>query len=143
MTKIDLRLWQESFTYISQNSFLFDGTILENITMGGEKKNNELFNKAVKLSHLEKFINELSELENHLIGENGLKLSGGQRQRIALARALYFNRSILILDESLSEVEEKIEREILEGIKSLKSQTIIYITHRKSNLDLCDQVVEI
>ena len=139
----DLGIWQRSFSYVSQKPFLFDGPILENITLGRDKFDENLFKRAIKLSQLDKFLVSLSDGENTLIGEEGVKLSGGQRQRVALARGLYLDRDILILDESLSEIEQVREREILSELKKSGPKTIIYITHRKSNIDLCDDIKDI
>jgi len=81
---------------------------------------------------------------NTQIGENGIKLSGGQRQRIALARAFYHEREVLILDESTSALDEKIEEEIINELKLLKNEiTLLMIAHRPSTLKHCDKIIEI
>ena len=89
----------------------------------------------------------IEDLPNGLItnlGENGFKLSGGQRQRIALARAFYFNRSVLVLDEATSSLDIRIEKNIIDYLKNLKSKvTIISITHRLQSLEHSDQIFQI
>ena len=81
---------------------------------------------------------------NTQIGENGIKLSGCQKQRIALARAFYHEREVLILDESTSALDEKIEEEIINELKMLKKEiTLIMIAHRLSTLKYCDKIIEI
>ena len=79
-----------------------------------------------------------------IVGENGSKLSGGQIQRIGIARALYINPEILIFDEITSSIDSDTEKQLLEVIKNLKQEkTIILITHKSSNLEICDEIYKV
>jgi len=138
--------WQSNISYVSQNIFLNDNTIKENIAFG-EKLNTIDINKVIKVSHmcqLQDSIESLPEQYNTVIGEKGLKLSGGQRQRLAIARALYRNCSILILDEATSALDSTTESAVMESIMNLdKSITMFIIAHRTSTLKDCDSIVEL
>jgi len=93
---------------------------------------------------LDDLISTLPDGINTQIGEKGVRLSGGQRQRIALARAFYFSRDFLILDESTSSLDEKIEKEIVKEINNLKGdRTLLVIAHRISTLENCDKIFEL
>ncbi len=138
--------WQNNFAYVSQNFHIIDDTILENIIFGleNDKINNELLTKALKFASLDEFVNNLPEKLDTIVGPNGKKLSGGQAQRLAIARAIYQNRNIIVLDESTNSLDEKTEKYILNKIYSLKgSKTIILITHNKNLLVKCDKVFNI
>ena len=95
-----------------------------------------------KRSGVNKFFHKLEHGWETIIGEKGCKLSGGERQRIGIARALYFNKEIIIFDEFTSALDSKTEDEILEIIKSL-NKTIILVSHKKSVIKICEQVFEI
>ena len=89
-------------------------------------------------------VNGLSRGLDTNIGENGVMLSGGQRQRIALARSFYFNKSLLVLDEATSALDLETEAQIIDYLKTLKSNvTVISITHRQKSLEHCDRIFRI
>ena len=92
---------------------------------------------------LSSFISNLKEGFDTIVGEKGLKISGGQRQRIALARALYQNPKILILDEATNSLDEETEKGILTTLKKFKNVTIFMVSHQKSSLSICDEIYEI
>jgi ATP-binding cassette, subfamily B, bacterial PglK len=138
--------WQKNFSYIPQNFYILDDTILENILFGVDKKevDNKLLQETLKFTSLDKFINELPEKINTTVGPNGKKLSGGQLQRLAIARAMYKNRNILVFDEATNSLDKKTEGEILDKIYRLKgSKTIIIISHNHKILDKCDKIYKI
>ena len=142
----DISSWQLKIGYVSQSIFLFDGTLEENISFGSE---NEIIDQSkllncIKLSQLDKFIREQKDGLKTLIGENGAKISGGQAQRIGIARSLYRDNEILILDESTNALDEETEKEFFKSLMILKgNRTIILISHNKENLNNCDKVYNV
>ncbi len=138
--------WQKLIGYVPQKIFLQDDTIKNNIAFG--ELDNEIdelnIKKSIKLAQLENFINSLDDGYNTKVGEDGSKLSGGQIQRIGIARALYSNPEILILDEITSHLDSTTESKLLEDIKVLKKdKTVIFITHKSSTLKICDEVYQV
>lgn len=96
---------------------------------------------AVRYAQLEEFVNNLPERLNTLVGERGVRLSGGQRQRIGIARALYHNPDVLVMDEGTASLDNETEREVMQAIKRLSGEkTIIIIAHRLSTVKQCDKL---
>ena len=124
--------WKLDIGYVSQSTALIDDTLEKNIAFGISEKdiNYKNMEKSIKISKVDSFLNTLPHGLKTRIGEKGTRLSGGQQQRIGIARALYNNPKILILDEGTNSLDYKTEREILDEIKSLKkSLSIIIISH--------------
>ena len=139
----DVLNWQNQIGYVPQNIFLTDDSIKKNIALGlpDEQIDKNLINKAVNNAKLEKLIKSLHNGLNVKVGEFGDRLSGGQRQRISIARALYKNPKILILDECTNSLDINTESEIINEVNDLKGKkTIIMIAHRLSTLKKCDFV---
>ena len=133
-------------SYVCQDPFLLNSTILDNIAFGQNKEsiNYKFLEKIIKQSQLVDLIKNSPNDINTIISDEGSNLSGGQRQRIAIARALFKKSEIIIFDESTSNLDEKVESEILKIIRSLKSKkTIIFITHSKNPLYICDKIFKI
>ena len=129
--------------YLPQEVFLIDDTIKNNICLG--QRENEIDNskieECISAVKLEKFVNNLSDGIDTPIGQKGLQISGGQRQRLSLARALYFDREILILDEATNALDEETERQIIQELGILKGKkTVLMISHNIKNLSICDKV---
>jgi len=140
------RAWQEQIGYVPQSIYLLDDTIRRNIAFGIEddKIDNAEVKRALKLAHLDEYINGLPEGFETIVGERGVKLSGGQRQRIGLARALYHNPSVLVLDEATSALDSITEHEVMNAIRDLKgNKTILIIAHRTSTIAHCDRLYAI
>jgi len=135
--------WQHQVGYVPQDIYLLDDTIKANIAFGEnmDRFNNERFNKSINMAQLSDFIESLPNKENAFVGDRGMRLSGGQKQRIGIARSLYFEPKILILDEPTSSLDVKNESLILEDIYNLSGKiTIIIISHRMSAFKNCDKV---
>ncbi len=138
-------LW-EHVAYLPQEIFIIDGTVRQNIALGVPEIdiNDVKINLAIEKAQMEMVVSSLPEGIQTNLGENGVRLSGGQRQRIALARAFYFDRRILILDEATSSLDNNTEAQIIDYLKSLKNKiTVISITHRAKSLEHCDRVLNI
>ena len=146
LNQLNYKSWQSKISYVSQNIFLNDNTIKENIAFGenlSEIDINKVM-KACEMSQLQSSIESLPDQYNTVIGEKGLKLSGGQRQRLAIARALYKDSSILILDEATSALDSSTESAVMNSIMNLdNSITMFIIAHRTSTLKDCDSIVEL
>ena len=142
----NIKSWQKKISYVPQNIYLIDDTILKNIAFGYDSKEidiNKIYDVLDKVS-LTDTINKMPNKLNTIVGNNGIKLSGGQIQRIGLARALYENPEILILDEATSSLDSKTELEIINEINNLKNKiTTIFIAHRLSTIKTCDKIFEL
>ncbi|MEN3746062.1 ABC transporter ATP-binding protein [Sphingomonas sp. HF-S3] len=144
--RVNARNWQSRIGHVPQTIFLLDGTIAANIAFGVEPGaiDPDKVQAAARGAMLEPFIMSLPERFETRIGENGVRLSGGQRQRIGIARALYANTSLLVLDEITSSLDDETEMNVVETIRSLpRSITIIMISHRKACLDICDRTIHL
>ena len=142
----NFKILQRQMCYVPQNVYLYDDSILNNITLGDKLSNNSSnrIEKIFKRLGLTDFINNLPENLNTIVGENGTKLSGGQVQRIGIARALYHKKKIIFLDEFTSSLDNQTETELLEYLKEISNETtIILVTHRKQPLKICDEIYEI
>jgi ABC-type multidrug transport system fused ATPase/permease subunit len=137
--------WQSRIAYVPQNIFLLDTSIAQNVALGisGAAIDRERLLKAAQLAQLDEFVGTLPGGYDHMIGERGMRLSGGQRQRIGIARALYTNASVLILDEATNALDGLTEQELMATILRLRGRyTIILIAHRLSSVRTCDVIFE-
>ena len=144
----DLKNWQSNIGYVPQNIYLMDASIQENIAIGINKRFIDIdrINLSLKLSNLDEFIKSLPDGLSTNVGEKGVKISGGQRQRIGIARALYNNPQILVLDEATNALDTATEEKFLNLINELKNQqnlTVVMITHRISTLNICNKIYKI
>ena len=133
--------WQKNIGYVPQSIYLTDDTILANIAFAvpGDEISIEKAKKAAKMANLHEFITSLPEEYETIVGERGVRLSGGQCQRIGIARALYHNPKVLILDEATSSLDSLTESAIMDAIRNLShKKTIVIIAHRLSTLVECD-----
>jgi ATP-binding cassette, subfamily B, bacterial PglK len=140
---IHSKYWKKQIGYVSQSIYLTDDTIANNIALSipNDKINHKRIEEVIKHVQLENFIKSLKQGINTRTGERGVQLSGGQRQRIGIARALYHNPEILILDEATSSLDTDTEIKVMKSISKLKGKkTIIIIAHRHSTLKDCDKI---
>ena len=136
--------WKNLIGYVSQTTNLIDDTIISNVAFGERNPDLDKVKNALKDSQLSEFIKTLPEGINTKIGEKGVMLSGGQIQRLAIARALYKNPKILILDEATSSLDNNTEKRLIQSINNLKKKvTILMIAHRLTTLQNCDRIYEL
>ena len=139
----DIVSYQKKIGYVSQNIYLSDDTLLKNIAFGIDDESIDInsIDSVIKSAQLNKFVSSLPDNIDTVVGERGARISGGQRQRVGIARAIYHNPEILILDEATSSLDELTEKEIMKSIYEFKGQkTIIIVTHRLSTISECDIV---
>ena len=130
--------------YIPQNYNFLDDTIEKNIAFGDENINRDKVDKSLIQANLNDFVASLKGKYDEKIGEQGILLSGGQKQRLAIARSLYLDAQILIMDESTSNLDQKTEAKIFEEFMKLKhSKTLIVITHKMLNYQYFDKIISI
>ena len=137
---IPLHLLRSRIAYISQNTFLFSGTIKENLLFAKSDASDEEIISACKMSKADEFIDKMPLGLNTYLDENGMNLSGGQRQRLAIARALLRKPKILILDEATSNLDIVTERAIGKTFQDLTGITIILIAHRLTLVRNCSYI---
>ena len=132
---IESNLIYENIGLISTNSYIFNGTILDNLLVAKKDATNDEINNALKLARLYDFVEGLKNKLNTNVGEGGNALSGGQKQRLALARAILANRKMIIFDEATSNIDVESEEAIWESIYELsKDKTVLVISHRLANV---------
>ena len=139
----NLRGWQDQIGYVPQSVFLTDDTLRRNVAFGlpSEQIDDAAVWRALRAAQLETFVNELPQGLDNVVGERGIRLSGGQRQRIGIARALYHDPAVLVLDEATSSLDVATEEVVMEAVRALHgAKTIIIVSHRLSTVEQCDQV---
>ncbi|MBR5738869.1 MAG: ABC transporter ATP-binding protein [Lachnospiraceae bacterium] len=143
VNEMPIRALRKHLAYVPQDNFLFSDTIANNIAFAFESDNDmEAIRHAAKLSAVDENIEEFPEKYETVLGERGVTVSGGQKQRISIARALMKDAEILILDDSVSAVDTKTEKVILDGLRAeRKGKTTILIAHRVSTVEHMDKVL--
>jgi len=144
ISQIDLKQWRKFLTIVPQDTALMNGSLLDNITGGSRCPDLEKAVRILEELGLKEFVTSLPTGILTPIGERGALLSGGQRQRIALARALYLEPAVLILDEATSSLDDESQRIILERIEAFRDGggTVVMITHKKDNLEIADYIID-
>ena len=141
LKELKLESLRKNIGLVSQDVFLFEGTVFENIAYGNLEASEDEVWDAANQSEASDFINQLPNKENTIVGERGQKLSGGQRQRISIARAILKNPEILILDEATSAVDNETEAAIQRSLDMLKqNRTVVVIAHRLSTIRNADKI---
>jgi len=142
LARVRLESYRTALGVVMQESFLFDGTIRENIAFSRPDATEEEIMRACEIAHVAEFAEKFKEKYDTIIGERGVKLSGGQRQRVSIARAVLANPRILILDEATSSLDSESEAYIQQGLKYLmKGRTTFVIAHRLSTVRQADQIL--
>lgn len=140
--KLSLKELRDEIAYVSQDTFLFDETIEENIRFGDTTRSYEQMVEATQKANAIKFIERLPNNFASLTGERGSNFSGGEKQRISIARAIYKDAPILILDEATSALDSSSEAEVQKGIASLlKNRTAFIIAHRLATVQSADRII--
>jgi ABC-type bacteriocin/lantibiotic exporter with double-glycine peptidase domain len=131
--------------YVKQQPFFIFDSMLANITLHGQQLDEQRLHKALDVAGISEWLPRLPAGIHTLLTENGKNISGGQRQRIALARALYKDASVLILDEPFSELDEKAEEKLLFHLQQLAAagKIILLITHNKKSLQVCNKIINL
>ena len=138
-----LRNWQDQIGYVPQSIFLTDDTLARNVAFGlpNAQIDDAAVWRAIRAAQLEEFVHSLPEGLDTLVGERGVRLSGGQRQRIGIARTLYHDPAVLVLDEATSSLDTATERGVMQAVRALQgTKTILIAAHRLSTVEYCDRL---
>ena len=143
INKLDKNSWIKNISYAPQKGHLLNQSIIKNITFDNSKLNLKKIKKICKIVEISNFIQKkLNNNYNTIIGENGIRVSGGQAQRLVLARSLYSNPEILILDEATNSIDTVTEKKIIKNIRNnFKGLTIIFVSHRMNVIKHADKIL--
>lgn len=137
----NLYSYRNLISFIPQNIFLLNDTVENNIIISGNNLNQDKLDKVLEITKLNELILDLKRKNKNTIGENGNNLSGGQRQRIAIARAIYRDSEIIIMDEHTNSLDAQIENELILSSKELfKNKTLVVVSHKKEVLSFCNDI---
>ena len=139
----NLRGWQDQIGYVPQSIFLTDDTLRRNVAFGlpKDQTDHDAVKSAIRSAQLEDFVASLPDGLDTIVGERGVRLSGGQRQRIGIARALYNNPDVLVLDEATSSLDTETEHGVMQAVQALQGEkTVIIVAHRLSTVEYCDRL---
>ena len=138
--------WQARIAYVPQNIFLLDASIAQNIALGSAAAgvDQRRLLEAARLAQLDEFVSTLPHGYGQRVGERGVAVSGGQRQRIGIARALYRDATVLLLDEATTGLDGLTEQELIATLARLRGRyTILLIAHRMNTVRACDVIFEL
>src|SRR5260370_15033645 len=142
LSTVRLDSYRPALGVVLQDSFLFDGSIRDNIVFSRPDATEEQIMEACRMAHVAEFAERFADKYDTIIGERGVKLSGGQKQRVSIARAVLANPRILILDEATSSLDAESEAYIQQGLKYLmQGRTTFVTTHRMSTIRQADQLL--
>jgi ATP-binding cassette subfamily B protein/ATP-binding cassette subfamily C protein len=138
----NVRSWRSKIGYIPQSIYLFDGTVAENVIFGSDYDEEKII-QVLKKARIWDFLESKDGITT-MVGEGGIQLSGGQKQRIGIARALYSDPEVLVLDEATSSLDDETESQIMDEIYDVSgNKTLIVIAHRLSTVQRCDRRIQI
>jgi subfamily B ATP-binding cassette protein MsbA len=139
--ELDLAELRKNIGYVTQEDIIFNASVKDNISLWSGSPEEERLERVVGMAHISDFVRGLSGRYEEVLGDNGLDISGGQRQRVTIARELYKDSKLLILDEATSSLDSKSERNIYENLKEYKGKkTMIVIAHRLSTIKNADYI---
>jgi subfamily B ATP-binding cassette protein MsbA len=142
LTSLDFHAWRKRISLMSQDTFLFDATVKDNILYGNPHADDATLQHAAKVAHADGFISRLEQGYQTGVGERGSRLSGGQRQRIAIARAVARNPELLVLDEATNALDSHTERAFQDALEAFSHlRTVVVIAHRLATIEKADQIV--
>jgi len=139
----NMRNWQDQIGYVPQSIYLTDDSLRRNVAFGlaNAEIDEASIWRAIRAAQLEDFVNGLPQGLETVVGERGVRLSGGQRQRIGIARALYHDPAVLVLDEATSSLDTDTERGVMQAVRALQgAKTILIVAHRLSTVEYCDRL---
>ena len=140
-SEINMKDLREKIGYVTQEDVIFNASIRENISLWDENVEGERLKQVIEMAHINNFVENLPKREEELLGDNGFDISGGQRQRLTIARELYKDVKLLILDEATSSLDTKSEKRIYENLKKYKGvKTMLVIAHRLSTVKNADYI---
>jgi ABC-type multidrug transport system fused ATPase/permease subunit len=140
------RAWQQQIGYVPQSIYLTDDTLRRNVALGipADSIDDKAIDSAIRAAQLENFVRGLPEGLETVVGERGVRLSGGQRQRIGIARALYGNPQVLVLDEATSSLDNETENGVMDGVHAMRGEkTLVIVAHRLSTVRSCSRIFRI
>ena len=138
-----LRSWQDQIGYVPQSIYLTDDWLRRNVAFGlpDERIDDAAVAQALRAARLAEFVESLPQGAETVVGERGVRLSGGQRQRIGIARALYHDPAVLVLDEATSSLDSATEGEVMESVQALTGRkTVIIVAHRLGTVERCNTI---
>ena len=141
--RTNIRGWQDQIGYVPQTIYLTDDTLRRNVAFGlpSAEIDEAAAWRALEAAQMAEFVRELPEGLDTVVGERGVRLSGGQRQRVGIARALYHDPAVLVLDEATSSLDTVTERDLMAAIRELHgTKTIVIVAHRLTTVEHCDRV---
>jgi subfamily B ATP-binding cassette protein MsbA len=142
LRQLDVRSWRRRLAMVGQDTFIFNDTVANNISFGSLAFSREKIISAAKLASADEFIENLPQGYDTVLGDRGIRLSGGQQQRISIARAVFSDPEILILDEATSHLDTFAERAIQNAIERMsKDRTVLVVAHRLSTVRKADRVI--
>ena len=142
LSTLDVKAWRRQIGIVTQEPFLFDATVADNIQYGNPEADPQMILLAARRAGCGEMLQRLPDGVRTVVGERGCRLSGGERKRVALARALVRPIAVLILDEATSELDEENERAILDVLDELaRDMLIVNVSHRPSILNHCDRAL--
>lgn len=139
----NLRGWQDQIGYVPQSIYLTDDSLRRNVAFGlpADQIDEAAVWRAIHAAQLEQFVADLPQGLDTTVGEHGVRLSGGQRQRVGIARALYHDPGVLVLDEATSSLDTATERDVMEAVRALQGdKTLIIVAHRLSTIEHCGRL---